>query len=79
MDSVVNVKRHSERVMILKMVIEDGLLSVLTVCAPHMGKLEEENERFWNELFHLVSCIPQDEVVVLVLAGDMNGCVESRV
>jgi len=26
---------------------------------------------FWNELFHLVNCIPHNEMVVL--AGDMNG------
>jgi len=30
---------------------------------------------FWNEVFHLVSCIPQNEVVML--AGDMNGHVGS--
>jgi len=30
-----------------------------------------EKESFWNELFHLVSCITQNEMVVL--AGDMNG------
>jgi len=57
-DSVVSVERHS------------GLLNVLTVYAPHSWKLEEEKENFWNELFHLVSCIPQNEMVVL--AGDMN-------
>ena len=28
-------------------------------------------ECFWNEVFHLVSCIPQNEMVVF--AGDMNG------
>jgi len=30
---------------------------------------------FWNEVFHLVSGIPQNEMVVL--AGDMNGHVGS--
>jgi len=29
----------------------------------------------WNEVFHLVSCIPQNEIVVS--AGDMNGHVGS--
>ena len=33
-------------------------------------------ECFWNEVFHLVSCIPQNEMVVF--AGDMNGHVGSR-
>jgi len=39
------------------------------------GKSEEEKENFWNEIFHLVSCIPQNEMVVL--AGDINGHVGS--
>ena len=37
--------------------------------------MEEEKESFWNEIFHLVSCIPQNEMVML--AGDMNGHVGS--
>jgi len=58
MDSVVKVERHSERVLILKMVLDNGLLNVLTVYAAqaHSGKLEREKENFWNELFHLMTC-----------------------
>jgi len=70
-DSVVSVKRHSEKVLILKMVLDNGLLNVLTVYAPNSWKPEEEKESFRNKLFHLVSCTPQNEMVVL--AGDMNG------
>jgi len=73
--SVVSVKMHSERVLVLKMVLDDCLLNVLTVYAPHSGKPDEEKERFWNEVFHLVSCIPQNEMVVF--AGDMNGHIGS--
>jgi len=63
--SVVSFKRHSKRVLILKVVLENGLLNVLTVYASHSGKLEEEKEIFRNEMFRLVSCIPQNEMVVL--------------
>jgi len=73
-DSVVTVKKHSERVLILKTVVDNGLLNVLTVYAPYSGKPDEERV-LWNELFHLVSCILQNETVVL--AGDMNGHVGS--
>jgi len=52
-DSVVSVERHSKRVLILKMVLDSGLLNVLMVYASHSGKLEEEKESFWNEVFHL--------------------------
>jgi len=62
---------HCKRVAILKVVLDSGLLNVL----PHSGKPDEEQESFWNEMFHLVSCISQNEMVVL--AGDMNGHVGS--
>ena len=72
MDSVVRVERHSERILVLKMVLGDRLLNVFSVYAPHSGR---PDECFWNEVFHLVSCIPQNEMVVF--AGDMNGHVGS--
>jgi len=74
-DSVVGVERHSERVLVLKMVLGDCLLNVFTVYVPHSGKPDEEKESFWNEVFHLVSCVPQNEMVVF--AGDMNGHIGS--
>jgi len=36
--SVVSVKKHSERVLILKMVLDNGSLNVLTVLLLTMGK-----------------------------------------
>ena len=53
----------------------DCLLNVFTVYAPHSGKPYEEKESFWNEVFQLVRCIPQNEMVVF--AGDMNGHIGS--
>jgi len=58
-DSVVRVERHSDRILVLKMVLGDRLLNVFLVYAPHTGKPEEEKESFWNNVFHLVSCIPK--------------------
>ena len=71
-----DVERHSERLMILKTVLDYGLLSVLTVYTPQLGKPEKEKESFWNKLFHLVSCIPQTEMLVLI--GEMNAHVGSN-
>jgi len=36
-DSVVSIERHSERVLVLKMVLGDCLLNVFTVYAPHLS------------------------------------------
>ena len=57
------------------MVLGDCLLNVFTVYAPHSRKPDEEKETFWNEVFHLVSCIPQNEMAVF--AGAMNGHIGS--
>jgi len=46
------------------MVLGDCLLNVFTVYAPHLGKLDEEKESFWDEVFRVVSCIPHNEMVV---------------
>jgi len=46
-DSVVSVERHSKRVLILRIVLDNGLLNILTVYAPHAGKSEEEKESLW--------------------------------
>jgi len=73
-DSFVSVERHNERVLILKTVLGNVLLNILAVYAPHSGKLEEKKS-FWKEMIHLVSCIPQNEMVVLT--GDINGHVGS--
>ena len=43
-DSVVSVERHSERVLVLKMVLGDCLLNVFTAYAPHSGKPDEEKK-----------------------------------
>jgi len=41
-DSVVSVKRHSKRLLILRMVLDNGLLNVFMVYVPHSRKMEEE-------------------------------------
>jgi len=45
-DSVVTVGKHSKRVLILKMILDNGLLNVLIVYAPHSGELDEEKRIF---------------------------------
>jgi len=73
LDSVVNVEEHSKRVLILKILLDTGLLNVLTVYAPHSGKLEEEKESFWYEVFHLMSIIPLLLLQVLQLFYGSSG------
>jgi len=39
------------------------------------GNWTRKKRVFWSEVFHLVSCIPQNEMVVL--DGDINGHIDS--
>jgi len=48
--SVVFVERHSERVLILKMISDNGLLNVLMAYAPHSGKPVEEIREFLERI-----------------------------
>jgi len=50
-DSVVNVERHSETVLVLKMILGDCLLNVFAVYAPHSGKPDEEKRYFGTKCF----------------------------
>jgi len=45
-DSVVSVERQSKRVLTLRMVLDNGLLNILKVYAPHSEKLEEKKRVF---------------------------------
>jgi len=60
--------------VILKTVLDNGLLNILMVYAPDWKKPEEQKESFCNKVLQLVSYIPQNEMVVL--AGDMKGMLE---
>jgi len=50
-DSVVSVERHSERILVLKMVLGDRLLNVFTVYALHLGKPDKVKEIFGMRYF----------------------------
>jgi len=71
----VNAERHSERMLILKMVLDNGLLNVLTVYAPHSGNRRRKKE-------FLERIVPLGELYTLecngCVSGDMNGHVGSN-
>ena len=72
-ESVVEVKRVSESIIAVKLVLNDLVVNVLSVYAPQVGRSEEEKDTFWDKAFQLVSSMPQNEMVIV--AGDLNGYV----
>ena len=70
-NKVVNVSRVSERIMVVKLVIGEVLVNVLSAYAPQVGRTDEEKTKFWDELFDTVSSVASSEKIVLL--GDLNG------
>ncbi|KAI5611221.1 hypothetical protein C0J50_9252 [Silurus asotus] len=66
--SVVEVKRVSKRVMIVKVEVEGMMINVISAYAPQVGCEMEEKERFWNDV---VDGVPRKER--LVIGADFNG------
>ncbi|KAF7707519.1 hypothetical protein HF521_018737 [Silurus meridionalis] len=69
--SVVEVKRVSDRVMIVKLEVEGMMINVISAYAPQVGCEMEEKERFWSELDEVVDGVPRNEQ--LVIGADFNG------
>ncbi|KAI5630253.1 hypothetical protein C0J50_10328 [Silurus asotus] len=69
--SVVEVKRVSDRVMIVKVKVEGMMINVISAYAPQVGCEMEDKERFWSELDEVVDGVPRKER--LVIGADFNG------
>ncbi|KAI5097893.1 hypothetical protein C0J45_11620 [Silurus meridionalis] len=59
--SVVEVKRVSDWVMIVKLEVEGMMINVISAYAPQVGCEMEEKERFWSELDEVVDGVPRKE------------------
>ena len=49
-DRVVEVRRKSDRIMAIKLVVGVGILNVICVYAPQVGLAEDIKMVFWEEL-----------------------------
>ena len=58
----------TEKVLLVLLLLLYVKVNSIIVGICSSGKPDEEKERLWNEVFHLVSCIPQNQMVVF--AGD---------
>ncbi|XP_070040930.1 uncharacterized protein [Nicotiana tomentosiformis] len=57
--------------MIIKLVVGECTLNVISACAPHVGLDEEVKRRFWEGLDEIVRQVPPTEK--LFIGGDFNG------
>ena len=73
-DRVVELWRVSERIICLKMELDDVMLNVISAYAPQVGCIREEKETFWLDLDETVEKILRNERIVV--GADLNGHVE---
>ena len=72
-----DVKRWSERIMVLRVVVGRSVVNLVSVYAPQSGRGKEEKEEFFTVLGKILSDIDAGER--LLICGDMNGHVGADV
>ncbi|ONM20364.1 hypothetical protein ZEAMMB73_Zm00001d005126 [Zea mays] len=70
-DGVVDVKRLGDRIVLVKLVIGDLVLNVISAYAPQVGLNENSKWEFWEGLEDMVSSVPVGKK--LFIGGDLNG------
>ena len=60
-DGVVEVRRKSDRIMSIKLVVEVEILNAVYVYVPQVGLADEIKREFWDELEEVIQNIHQTE------------------
>ena len=70
-ESVLEVKRVSDRLMAMKLEVNGSILNIVSVYAPQVNYSMEEKNDFWEDLDGLIESISTEERIVL--GADLNG------
>ena len=70
-DKVVEVKRISARLMMLRITVGEKIVNVVSAYAPQAGRSYSEKEEFWDSMMDLVTGIRDEESIFV--GGDLNG------
>ena len=70
-DKVYDIKRVSDRIMLIKLLVGEAVLTVLSVYAPQTGLEESTKDAFYDSLQIVISELPDKEIVIP--CGDWNG------
>ena len=52
------MKRMNERIMCLKVLIRDKLVTCICAYAPQTGRSAEEKDSFWDQMINVTGSIP---------------------
>ena len=69
-ESVLKVKRVSDRLMVMKLEVNGSILNIVTAYAPQVNNSMEEKNHFWEDLDGLIESISTEERIAL--GADLN-------
>ena len=64
-ESVLEVKRVSDRLMAMKLKVKGSILNTISTYAPQVNNSMEEKNDFWEDLDGLIESISKEERIVL--------------
>lgn len=70
-EHVVEVRKTSERLMLVKIQFGKRLINIVSAYAPQSGRPDSDKEEFWLSMLQLLSGIKEEESVFV--GGDLNG------
>ena len=69
--SVLEVKRVSGRLMVMKLEVKGSILNIVSAFAPQINNSMEEKNDFWEDLDGLIESVPKQGRIAL--GADLNG------
>ncbi|XP_071719021.1 uncharacterized protein [Rutidosis leptorrhynchoides] len=70
-ENVMDVSRRSDRIMSVRLVIQEVTYTVISAYAPHAGLGAVEKRLFWESIDEVMRMCPSDHH--LLIGGDLNG------
>ncbi|XP_057530041.1 uncharacterized protein LOC130808607 [Amaranthus tricolor] len=67
---LVEVRRCNDRIMLVRILVGEEIISIVSAYGPQVGLDEQVKYKFWGNLGELMRTIPEDEKVFL--GGDFN-------
>ena len=63
-DKVNDIKQVSDRIILIKLLVEDAVLTVLSVYAPQTGLEDSTNDAFYDCLQTVIFKLPHKEIFI---------------
>ena len=64
-ESVLEVKRMSDKLMAIKLEVKRSILNIVNACAPQVNNSMEEKNDIWEDLDGLIESVSKQERIVL--------------